>query len=132
MIKPIPEDATEVIYHPYYGRTPYLVKVVKHTPTTVQIEGFADKFRRKDGFQQGAGITKGSIHSVTPEGLDRIEAAKLYPQVEVLQREIRAAANTQLNKRIEAAKKGMPEYNTADCTATIEALKLVLEAYTGD
>lgn len=130
MIRPIPEDAEEVIYCPPYGRPHYLVKVAKHTPTTVQIDGHSNKFRRKDGFQQGDSLASGTISPVTPEGLDRIEASKLYPQVEALQREIRHAAANQLNRRINATITGRPSDKTADCKETIEALKKLLDEYT--
>lgn len=132
MRTPIPEDATELVYHPNYGRAPIIVKVVKHTPTTVQVSGFSQKFRRKDGvMQQGVGSIgqNGYVSPITPEDLDHIEAAKLYPQVTELTTKIQAAAQRKVSELIQAATKGNMERKTVDCQAAIDALTALLESF---
>ncbi len=104
MREPIPHDATEVIYESSARGFASVVKVAKHTATTVTLEGMTKRFRRHDGRQKGdhASYAMGWIFPVTEERLDRIKARELAEAIRVKERELHDAARRQLQRRIEA------------------------------
>jgi hypothetical protein len=93
----IPDSVDEVAYYSAYGhgRAPRIVKVVRRTATTLQVEGLTNTvFRKQDGVEKSAaGGSRSHVRIVTPEIRDHIAAEELHRELSRLHKLLEAKVN---------------------------------------
>lgn len=106
MNKPIPLDATEVAYHASFRSPPEIVKIKKHTPTQVEIEGHRRRFTRDRGRAIGGSNFNGAyIEAVEPRHHEQIAAMALHDAAKEVFEQIWKAQEARFGMKRDALRK---------------------------